>query len=226
MVVLPEMTLTGFTMDAHTVAEPAQGSATVSSFEGLARAYAVHIAFGVVLHGRTRPRNTLVVAGPDGEVARYAKVHPFTYAGEAEAYEAGDSLVVAAVGGMRFGLSICYDLRFAEQYAALAPAVDAFLVIANWPARRIAHWEVLLRARAIETQAWVLGVNRTGVDGNGVEYPPSTYVFSPRGDAVQPEVVDGAVAVYDVSGSEAADWRASFPVLPDRRPDVYRGIRR
>jgi predicted amidohydrolase len=222
LVAFPEMTLTGFTMNAGRVAESADGSPSVRAFGELARDHGVHIAFGVVLEGRERPRNTAVVVAPDGgEVARYAKVHPFPLAGEDRAYEAGEELVVAAVRGARLGLSICYDLRFPALYAAQASEVDAFLVIANWPAARIAHWRTLLCARAIESQAYILGVNRTGTDGNGLEYPPSTLVFDPTGAGVEPVASDGDLAVFDVNPDAVAAYRSAFPVLRDVRRDVY-----
>jgi predicted amidohydrolase len=222
LVVLPELTLTGFTMNAASMAEPSASSPTVQAFSSLAREHGVAIAFGVALEGERRPRNTLVVVSRDGaEVARYAKLHPFTNAGEERSYEAGEALVVADVGGVRFGLSICYDLRFGGMYDALADRVDAYLVVANWPAQRISHWTALLRARAIETQAWVLGVNRTGTDGNDLEYPSSTAAYDPRGQEAVLAGVAEDIALVRLSAADVAAYRRSFPVLRDRRPALY-----
>lgn len=226
LVVFPEMTLTGFTMNAPAMAEDPETSGTVASFAEIASQNRVVVAFGVVLRGRTRPRNTLVVLDADGnEAGRYAKVHPFTYAREHEHYEGGDEPVVARVGGVSLGLTVCYDLRFPELYAALAPCSDVLLVIANWPARRIAHWHALLVARAIESQCFVIAVNRTGRDANGVEYPRSSVVVAPDGSAVGAHASDGALDLYDLDIAEVARYRQRFPVLLDRRPDVYRRLR-
>lgn len=224
LVVFPEMTLTGFSMNATVIAEDPQTSTTIAAFLQLARELGTTIAFGVVL--RTpggRPSNCLVVAGSDGrELARYAKVHPFSHATEHEFYDAGDRIWSARIGDVTFGLSVCYDLRFPELYTALAPACDAMIVIANWPGRRIEHWDVLLRARAIDCQCYVIGVNRTGVDGNGIEYPRSSYLIDPRGEAVAPTAVDGDVSVFTLDATAVADYRRRFPTLQDRRSDLYR----
>jgi predicted amidohydrolase len=222
LVVFPELTLTGFTMDATSFAEDPDGSPTIGAFSALAAEQRVHIAFGVALRGRERPRNTLVVVDRDGgEVARYAKVHPFTYAGESESYEAGEDLVVARLDDVAIGLSICYDLRFPGMFAALAPRCDALLCIANWPGRRVRHWEALLQARAIEGQCCVFGVNRTGTDGNGIEYPASSHAFDARGDVLPVVAEAGEVKVVAMDPATTAEYRAAFPVLRDARPDVY-----
>jgi predicted amidohydrolase len=222
LVVFPEMTLTGFTMRATEAAESPEDSPTVGAFGDLARAERIAIGFGVVLAGARRPRNCFVVVGSDGvEVARYAKLHPFTYAGEASAYEAGDSLAAARVGGVAFGLAVCYDLRFPEPYALLAERCTVLVTIANWPARREDHWHALLRARAIECQAYAAGVNRTGTDGNGVAYSRSTVLYDPRGERVPADVVSGDVELFTIDPARVAAYRQEFPVLPDRRPELY-----
>jgi omega-amidase len=222
LVVFPEMTVTGFTMNAAAVAEPAARSRTVAAFAAMAREHGIAICFGVVLTGRTKPTNSCVVVDAGGaEVARYAKVHPFSAAREHESYEGGDALAVAALDGMRFGLTICYDLRFAGLYEALAPHCDALLVIANWPAQRIDHWRTLLAARAIEGQCHVLGVNRTGHDPNGHEYPRSSLAFDPRGRLLEPLRTDGDLDVYELDRAAARAWRGAFPIAADRRADIH-----
>jgi omega-amidase len=224
LVVFPEMTLTGFTMNSAEVVEDGTDSATIRAFVALAAELDVHIAFGVVLAGAVRPRNCLVVVGPEGELARYAKLHPFSHAGEDAHYEGGDELATVAIDGVRIGLTVCYDLRFPELYSALAPQCDAVLVIANWPAPRISHWHALLRARAIDSQCYVIAVNRTGRDANGIEYPASSQVISPRGEAVSPLETADALDVYEVAPQQVARYRAAFPSLKDRRPELYRRL--
>jgi omega-amidase len=222
LIVFPEMTLTAFTMHAAAVVEPAEHSDTMLAFADLAREHNLHIAFGVVLEGEVRPQNVLVVVSRAGvELARYAKMHPFSFAEENQHYEAGSELATARVARIVFGLTICYDLRFPELYATLAPACDAILVIANWPEQRIAHWDVLLRARAIDGQCYVVGVNRTGMDAIGVCYPRSSTVFDPRGERVEPEHTHGELDTYNLDPRVVARYRRAFPTLRDRRPDVY-----
>jgi predicted amidohydrolase len=222
LVVFPELTLTGFTMNAASFAEDPAASPTIEAFSALAAEVSVHIAFGVVLQGRDRPRNTLVVVDRSGrEVARYAKVHPFTYAGEDGAYEGGEELVVARLDDVAFGLAVCYDLRFPGMFAALAPRCDALLIIANWPGRRIAHWETLLRARAIECQCAVVAVNRTGTDGNGIDYSRSSVAFAADGTPLAPLVREHVVDIVEIDTQAVRAYRGAFPVLPDARPDLY-----
>jgi omega-amidase len=222
LVVFPEMTLTGFTMNATQVAEAASDSPTIRAFSELSRQLGVHVAFGVVLTGEKKPRNCLVVVDPSGvEVANYAKVHPFSHVGEDAHFEGGDCLVTAAVGDLRVGLTVCYDLRFPELYTALAPGCDAILVVANWPGTRIGHWHTLLRARAIDSQCFVIAVNRTGTDCNDIEYPASSQVLDPRGETLNAVLTDGCIALYDVRRGLVEDYRQAFPTLRDRRPSLY-----
>jgi omega-amidase len=222
LVAFPEMTLTGFTMNATSAAEPAGESLRVWVLAAAAAEHRVHVAFGVVLEGEQRPRNTLVVVDREGgERARYAKVHPFSRAGEHVHYERGLDAVVVDLGGVRLGLSICYDLRFPEFYAAMAQSCDALLVAASWPAARIEHWLTLLRARAIEAQCCVLGVNRTGRDGAGVEHPASSRAFGPGGESLAPVAADGDIELFAVDAGAVREYRQSFPVLQDRVPSIY-----
>ena len=227
LLAFPEMTLTGFTLSATSIVEPASDSPTIAAFSGLARELRMAIAFGVVLQGRERPTNSVVVVDRDGtELVRYAKVHPFGPGGESIHYERGERAAIAAVDDVAFALSICYDLRFPELYTAVAPRVEAMLVIASWPEARISHWLALLQARAIENQCWVAGVNRTGIDGNGLNHPRSTRVFDPVGAQVAPDWTDGELAGFTIDAERTRTQRASFPLLRDRCPAVYEAIAR
>jgi predicted amidohydrolase len=224
-IVFPEMTLTGFTMNAAAVSEPADESDTIDAFKDLARRHNLHVGFGVVLDGEQRPLNSLVVVARTGiELARYAKIHPFSFAEEDRHYEPGDALARARVARVTFGLTICYDLRFPELYTALAPACDALIAIANWPERRISHWHALLRARAIDSQAFVIGVNRSGTDVNGITYPRSSEVITPLGERLEPDRSADELDLYTLDAGIVARYRRAFPILRDRRPDVYRRL--
>jgi omega-amidase len=223
LVAFPEMTLTGFTMNATSVAEPAADSPTIRGFSALARELGIAIAFGVVLEGRERPTNCLVVVDEAGrELVRYAKLHLFSPGGEDQHYESGDRLASVALDDVVFGLSICYDIRFPELFSALSPLVHAHLVMASWPEQRLEHWYALLQARAIESQAYVVGVNRTGADGLGQAHPASSYVFDPAGKRLEPEWEETELAGYRINAAAVEELRRRFPVLRDRRPDLYR----
>lgn len=222
LAVFPEMTLTGFTMNATSFSEPPEASPAIAAFSDIAADLSMACAFGVILDGRDRPTNTMVLVDSAGrEVARYAKLHPFSYAGEDAIYEAGETLAVARLDDVAFGLAVCYDLRFPGMFAELAPRCDALLVIANWPGQRIQHWETLLRARAIEGQCSVIGVNRTGSDGNGIVYPRSSLAFDAMGRPLPVVATAGVIDVVQLDAAAVAAWRAEFPVLRDRRPDRY-----
>jgi predicted amidohydrolase len=226
MVVFPEMTLTGFTMNATSIAEHPDDSPTIRAFTERAQHHDLAVAFGVVLHGSARPTNSMCVVARDGsELARYAKIHPFSHARETEFFEAGSTLATADVGDITLGLTICYDLRFPELYSTLAGSCAALLCIANWPQARIQHWHTLLTARAIDNQCYMIGVNRTGTDGNGIHYPSSSQIIDPRGEPVREEVVDGDVALFTIEARTVAAYRRAFPTLRDRRPELYESLR-
>jgi predicted amidohydrolase len=227
--VLPEMTLTGFSMNAESVVEEPADSVSLNGFGRLAARSRIHVVFGACLRdGATRhPRNVLCHASPEGAAAVvYAKAHPFSFAGEDRVFEAGDALGFVTLPGLRLGASICYDLRFPALYAAMAPECSVILCIANWPASRIEHWHALLVARAIENQAYMIGVNRTGTDGNGIAYCRSSVLVSPEGRRLDPAVTDGDIDVYDIDPGVVRRYRDAFPTLRDRRPAFYRSLER
>ena len=114
-------------------------------------------------------------------MALYTKMYPFSPAREHRHYEAGAAPVVFELAGAWCGVFICYDLRFPEAFRSIAKNVQAVFVIANWPRSRIEQWDILLRARAIENQCYSIGVNRTGLDGNGLYYSGSSQIVDPRG---------------------------------------------
>ena len=162
-----------------------------------------------------RPHNLFVLAGPDGQQHRYRKIHPFSFGGEDKHFRAGDAFTQVEVVGLRLSLFVCYDLRFADEFWALATGTDLYVVPANWPVSRREHWMTLLRARAIENQAYVAGVNRVG-DGGGLSYAGDSRIIDPLGN----ETVAGAgvsVTCADVDPSVVADVRGRFPFLQDRR---------
>ena len=163
-----------------------------------------------------RPFNTLVVAGPAGELYRYRKVHPFTFSGEHEHFNAGSELVTVTVEDLRLSLFVCYDLRFADEFWQLAERTDAYVVVANWPASRRSHWQALLTARAIENQAYVIGCNRVG-DGGGLSYAGDSRIIDPLGEVVVSGAREEALLVADVDADVVADVRTRFQFLPDRR---------
>jgi predicted amidohydrolase len=172
----------------------------------------------------TRAYNTFVLAGPDGTVHRYRKIHPFTYGREHESFAAGTQFVTVDIEGLRVSLFVCYDLRFADEFWQLAPSTDLYLVPANWPEARRQHWMSLLQARAIENQAFVVGCNRVGLsaatEGSGsspLRYVGDSRIIDPLGELLATASVGESILLADVSAERVGDVRARFPFLPDRR---------
>ena len=224
ILVFPEMTLTGYSLEMG-IPEREVESMTMLRIGQLALETGMHLVFGVCLVNEQsqRPRNMFAVARPDGEVqALYAKVHPFSFAGEDKVLEAGDCVASFVAHGLRIGCAICYDLRFPELYAAMAQDCDAIITIANWPQRRIAHWRTLLVARAIENQLFSFGVNRIGSDGNGLSYEKSSMAVSPEGTVLSPVVERGEMDIYEINPDEARSYRDNFPTVRDKRLELYR----
>jgi predicted amidohydrolase len=167
-----------------------------------------------------RPSNCFVLAGPDGTQHRYRKIHPFSHAGEERYVRAGDQLVTVDVEGFRVSMFVCYDLRFADEFWQLAPDTDVYLVPANWPEKRRLHWMTLLTARAIENQAYVVGVNRVGTaggEGGTLAYSGDSRIVDPTGELLATASRTESVLLADLSTEFVAETREHFRFLPDRR---------
>ena len=227
LVIFPEMTLTGYSLDMQAIAENSGDSLTLRQFGQLAHDAEVGIIFGACFldSDSGNPKNTLCLASREGEVnILYAKTHPFSFAGEDSALQAGNTLGLASVADLSLGCSICYDLRFPELFSVMAPNCNAVVNIANWPVRRVAHWRALLVARAIENQLFVLGVNRIGIDGNGLQYEESSMAIAPDGTVLKPVFTDTEIAIYDIDSTEASRYREAFPTIRDKRYELYREL--
>jgi predicted amidohydrolase len=218
LVVLSEMYATGFSMNAAQIAEPVDGpSATFLAAQ--AAEHGVWVCGSVPTRAADGelPVNRFLLVAPDGTRHHYDKMHPFTFAGEHERYRAGDAPVTVEVEGIRTTPFVCYDLRFADDFWAAAADTDLYVVVANWPSARRAHWQTLLAARAIENQAYVMGVNRVGA-GDGIEYSGDSRVIDPFGEVVAAADADREqTLVADVDAGRVRDVRTRYPFLRDRR---------
>jgi predicted amidohydrolase len=219
LVVLPEMCATGFTMDADAWAEPLDG-ASARRLGAIAAAHDVWVVAGLAARDRAfgaeggAAFNAAAVFDPSGTLhAAYRKQRLFAFAGEHRAYEAGGGPLVVEIEGVRVSPFVCYDLRFPELFRAVARDVDLIVLIANWPAARRAHWDVLVRARAIENLCYVVAVNRTG-EGGALAYDGGSVAYGPWGHllAGAPGAGD-ALAYADVRPELVREVRARFPFL-------------
>ncbi|MFN0068858.1 MAG: nitrilase-related carbon-nitrogen hydrolase [Limisphaerales bacterium] len=218
LVVLPEMFATGFSMNAAAIAEPEAGP-TERFLTDLARRHGVTVLAGRAGRAAAGFQNLAVAMAPNGAAqARYAKRQTFTPGGESAAYAAGGAPASFAWAGLTAVPFICYDLRFPEHFRAATRRwrPELLVVIASWPGQRIAHWDALLAARAIENQAFVVGVNRSGCDPH-FQYPGHSRVLGPDGrllaDAGEHEAV--VSATLEVGGLR--DYRRKLPFLEDQR---------
>jgi predicted amidohydrolase len=225
LVVLPEMFATGYSMDVPHVAEEPRSGGIQRFLSTIAEDTEAYVLGGVAVRaGAARARNEAHLFAPDGRRAlRYAKMHPFGYAGETEHYAPGERLAVEPVGPVRLAPLVCYDLRFPEAFRqAVRCGADAFAVIANWPAAREAHWRHLLTARAIENQAFVIGCNRAGADPN-VTYDGGSRIIAPDGRLLAEAGADAEVISAELDVHALHRLRETFPVLRDMRDDLLGG---
>lgn len=223
LVVLPEMFATGFSMAAVEMA--AHAGVIRSAVAALAHRHGVWLLAGYAEPGDGRPYNACSLIAPGGsEALHFRKLHPFSLAGEHEHYGAGTTLPTADVEGVRVTPTICYDLRFPEIYRAAAERTDLFVVIASWPDRRSFAWRTLLAARAIDCQAWVLGVNRVGTDPFGVPHRGDSSLLDPLGEPVASLAWAEGVVSGEVDAGRSQELRRRLPFLADRRPELYRAL--
>jgi predicted amidohydrolase len=220
LAILPEMFSTGFSIHAARIAQPAGGPSETFLLDQ-AGALGLWILASVPERGEPAPRNMAMLVSPGGAVVKYAKIHPFSFAGEDKVYTAGDRVVTADVEGVRVTPLVCYDLRFPEPFRTAAGETDLFVVVANWPGERREHWRTLLRARAIENQAYVVGVNRAG-EGDGLRYAGDSAAIAPLGETLAEADAREQVLFADVDPGVVKKLRARFPALSDRRPTAYR----
>ena len=213
LVVLPEMFASGFTMASAAVAETMDGP-TVNWMIESAQALSKTRCGSLVIREGAEYFNRFLWVQPDGSLDIYDKRHRFRMAGEHEHYAAGDRRVVCALGDWRVCLMVCYDLRFPVWFRNRND-YDALVCVANWPAARRDAWNALLKARAIENQAYMLGCNIVGVDGNDVAYSGGSGVYAPDGAVVAEAFDDAELVNVTLSGDALVAQRKQFPVWQD-----------
>lgn len=215
--VLSEMFSTGFVVDQDDIGEP-EGGESSQFLSRLAKELKIWICGSCpeINDGDQRPYNSLVVAHPNGDTHRYRKIHPFTYGGEDKHFRAGTDFLTVTINGLRVSFFVCYDLRFADEFWALAEHTDVYVVPANWPVSRREHWLALLRARAIENQAYVIGCNRVG-SGGGLDYSGDSRIFDPLGNTLASADDGEEILLADIATQVVVSTRSKFPFLQDRR---------
>lgn len=213
--IFPEMTLTGFTMNSQEMSETIQ-SDSFRFFSSIAKEKSANIFAGIIERREKRIYNTLFHIKPDGNLVKlYRKIHPFSYSGENKHYNAGAKPAMTKIRRWKIGLTICYDLRFPELYRKYGKKRAHLIVnIANWPDTRIEHWRALLKARAIENQCYVAGINRIGKDPK-LNYVGFSSVFDPMGKELIAVENEEKVIVVELDKNYVNDVREKFPFLDD-----------
>lgn len=219
LVVLPEAFATGFSIQSTAMA--AHAGEVRSFLSDLAHRLDLWVLGGFIEIGRKLPVNACSLVAPDGEERLHCrKIHPFSLAGEDDHFESGDTVSTTTVEGVRVTPIICYDLRFVELFRATAETTDCFIVIANWPSKRAHAWRTLLAARAIDCQAYVLGVNRVG-DALGFPHRGDSTLVNPMGETTATLAERPGLVTGDIDPEVVAQTRERLPFLTDRRPDIY-----
>lgn len=211
---LPETFTTGFLGDAEREAEPYDGPTFAwLAAQAAARQAAIAGSFATTDEQGLR-RNRMVFMRPDGQASWYDKRHLFSYGGEDQRYTAGSAPCVLDWCGWRIDLQICYDLRF-PAWCRNTRDFDLQLFVANWPSPRVEAWRLLLRARAVENQAFVAGVNRSGRDGKGVDYPGRSSAWDGGGACLVELDGTETVSVVEMNRQALHAFRESLPFLRD-----------
>lgn len=221
VLVLPEMFTTGFTMEPELVAEPLFGETSLW-MRSIAVQYDCLVMGSVVIREEEKYFNRLLAVSAEGIVAQYDKRHLFRMGNEQAHYACGEKPVIFTWRNWRIRPLICYDLRFPvwsrntaeEHYLPLA--YDVLVYVANWPARRVMHWDALLRARAIENQAYVIGVNRIGADAHEVEHTGGSLILSPMGEVLAAGINnEESILTATLLSEEMRTYRQRFPAWMD-----------
>jgi predicted amidohydrolase len=213
--IVPEMFSTGFSMRSEVLAETVDGP-TVTALRALSGEFQIALAGSFIATEGGRFYNRGFFVMPDGTVLFYDKRHLFSMGGEDKHFSAGTERLVIDYRGWRICPLICYDLRFPVWSRNRDNAYDLLIYVANWPAARRRVWDVLLRARAIENQCFVAGVNRTGTDGAGVLYDGGSTIIDAKGDVLAEAINDvAAVVVAELDLEALRRFRSRFPAWRD-----------
>jgi predicted amidohydrolase len=219
VVVLPEMFSTGFSMKPEELAETMEGP-TVQWMKKAAASKRVILTGSVIIEEEGNYFNRLIWMLPNGQYGYYDKRHLFAYGEEDKHYSAGTKRLIASVNGWKVNLMVCYDLRFPvwarQQFDEGGNfEYDVLIYVANWPERRNLAWKSLLRARAIENQCYVIGVNRVGNDGNDIYHSGDSMVVDPLGETLYEKANDEDVFTIQLRKERLKEVREKFQFWRD-----------
>ncbi|MBX2931038.1 MAG: amidohydrolase [Chitinophagaceae bacterium] len=220
IVILPEMFSTGFSMQPEKFAETMQGDCVIW-MKKIAKEKRIILTGSLMIKENNQYYNRLIWMLPNEQFGYYDKRHCFAYAAEDKYYTAGNKRLIVSVNGWKINVQICYDLRFpvwARQHFTEKnnkPEYDVLLYVANWPQKRNYAWKTLLTARAIENQCYVIGVNRTGEDGNKIYYSGDSMIVNPLGEIVYHKADEEDIYTITLQKEHLQEVRNKFPFLAD-----------
>lgn len=215
LLIMPEMFTTGFTMSVQNVAENWPGE-SVKRLQNLSDTCDTAIVCSIVIQEDLKYYNRLVFIKPKTKIEFYDKRHLFTMGEEHKYYSSGQNRLVVEYKSWRFMPLVCYDLRF-PVWSRNDVNYDALIYVANWPDSRKDVWKTLLKARALENQSYVFGVNRVGKDGMGLSYSGNSLAFGPKGEVLaNAEEYKENLLVVEGQKDSLMSFREKFPVLNDK----------
>ena len=214
LIVLPEMFTTGFTMNPAAVFETMEGE-TIQWLQLVAKVKNSAITGSLIIKEKNNYYNRLVFVFPSGEIQFYDKRHLFTLAGEDKVYTSGNKKWIVDYLGWKICPLICYDLRF-PVFARNIEDYDVLIYVANWPKPRINAWDILLKARSVENMCYTIGVNRTGLDANNLEYVGHSQTVDFLGNYIlEPQEIVG-VFIVELNKEKLLETRNKLGFLNDR----------
>ena len=218
MILFPEMTLTGFSMNTSFIGET--HNETIEFFKKISSQFNILIGFGYV-EGTSNSKNKYSVVSPCGdELVNYTKIHPFSFGEETKFYQCGSQINLFNAFDFTISPLICYDLRFPEIFQVASKTAHLITLAANWPVERREHWITLLKARAIENQCYIAGINRVG-QGNGLTYSGDSMIIDPLGNIISSLYMEDGLIIADIFVENVTRIRENFRLKEDRKEGLY-----
>ena len=219
LVLFPEMSLTGFTMDINKLLLSEEQ--IINWIKSLAIDNNINIGLGFAIKVDKKGKNKYTIVSKNGDIlVMYTKIHPFSYSGEDDKYYKGDEICTCPINEFKITPFICYDLRFPEIFQIASRSSQIITVAASWPKSREEHWMTLLKARAIENQCYIIGINRTGF-GDGLEYNGKSIFVNPDGQILNEINSEEMLIINDLKIEKIKEVKERFDIKKDRREELY-----
>lgn len=220
-IIFPEMAFTGFTMNLKVLDDM---NSELDFIVKKSKQYNMYVGVGYAYRENNIGKNCFVIISPNGEIiSNYTKIHLFSHANEHHFYNKGSEIVFANINDFCVSTFLCYDLRFPEIFQFASSKANMLIIAANWPKIRINHWKNLLISRAIETQSYVVGVNRTGV-ANSIEYTGASMIVNPYGEIISEISDEEKLIIGNVDINDTIKIRDEFNTKRDRQISFYRNL--